>query len=163
MQILLYANCYLCCFCKFPTFFSAFFILQFWRGNFLQTILTHADDVCHFIFAYLSTNVCRDFFYHFVNEFFKFQPRHIFVHWTTSSKFFYKKTLFETHSTPYQLCSGNKTLGIFEFFFLEKKDNLVEIHFGHFYFCPFQKSQGQFCFEVSFLEKKPFFTRISKT
>jgi hypothetical protein len=43
---------------------------------------------------------------------------------------------------PYQLCSGNKTLGIFEIFFLEKKDNLVEIHFGHLFLSIFEKSRG---------------------
>ncbi len=113
-------------------------------------------------FAHLSTNLCRDVFSYFYSIFFKFQHRHIFVHSTTSSNFFYKKTHFETFQIPYQLCSGNKTFEFFNFLFFKKKDNLVEIHFGHFYFCPFLKSQGQFCFEVLFLEKNPFLSGFQK-
>ena len=96
---------------------------------------------CNAVHKHVLFYFCDFFYLHFYRDFFKifrriflqFWRRHIFVHLTTSSFFFYKKSLFEPLSTPYQLCSGNKMFWIFDFFFLEKKDNLVEIHFGHLF------------------------------
>jgi hypothetical protein len=42
---------------------------------------------------------------------------------------------------PYQLCSENKTFEFFDFLFFKKKDNLVEIHFGHLFLSIFEKSR----------------------
>ena len=121
------------------------------KGCFTQnTLLTLNNDPRHFVFRHLSTNLCRDFFCIFLDRFSK-KCTDNFCPLTDLLEIFFQKNQF---SKLFRLLTNYaaeiKQLEFLKNIFLEKKDNLVEIHFGHLFLSILEKSRV-----VLFLEKIP--------
>jgi hypothetical protein len=112
--------------------------------------LTLNTDLRCLVFTHLSTNLCRDFFLHFLKSFFK-KCTDNFCPPTDLLEIFFQKNQFS--KLVRLLTNYAVEIKHFEFLkniFLEKKDNLVEIHFGHLFLSILKKSRV-----VLFLEKIP--------
>ena len=137
MQILFIRKLLSVLFLQISHMFSSIFSPTFWRGDFLQTFLTHDVELCHFIFAYLSTNLCRDFFKIFRCSFYKFDTDKFLSVWPPPLNFFIKKHFLKLFSCLTNYAAEIKLWEFLKFFFRKKKiisqksilDIFIFVHF----------------------------------
>jgi hypothetical protein len=137
-------------FCHFSDHFSAKKSPYNLEACFTQnTRLTPTAKLRNLGFTHLSTNLCRDFFCIFLTDFPKFRT-HNFCPLADLLEIYFQKNHF---SKLFRLltsyAAGIKHLEFLKNIFLEKKDFLVEIHFGHLFLSILEKSRV-----VLFLGKK---------